>query len=92
VAGALGLFEESLTVSRQVDDVHGVAMNLVTMSLVLLALGRVDEARDRLQEGLQTAQDLGDEELLKAVQEAAAVAERARAEGSARRADDASER
>jgi len=92
MAGAQGLFEASLAASRQEGDARGVAINLLSIGQALLALGRVDEARDRLREGLEVASDLGDEGVLKAMQEVAtvvaAMAERAPADASARRSDE----
>jgi tetratricopeptide (TPR) repeat protein len=96
MAEALGLFEASLAASRQEGDARGVAVNLLMIGQALLALGRVEEARERLREGLEAAQEVGEKEILKAMQEAAtvaaAMAEGAKAEGAARGNDDASER
>ena len=86
MAGAQGLFEASLAASRR-RATRGVAINLLAIGQALLALGRVDEARDRLGEGLEVASDLGDEGVLKAMQEVAtvvaAMAERTPADASA---------
>jgi thioredoxin-like negative regulator of GroEL len=74
MAGALVLFEASLRASRQEGDRHGVAVNLVMIGQALLALGRVGEAQKRLREGLEVAQEVGDEKLLQAMQQVATVA------------------
>ena len=91
MAGAQGLFEASLAASRR-RATRGVAINLLSIGQALLALGRVDEARDRLREGLEVASDLGDEGVLQAMQEVAtvvaAMVERAPADTSARRSDE----
>ena len=96
MAGALGLFEASLAASRQEGDARGVAVNLLMIGQALLTLGRAEEARERLREGLEVAQEVGDEELLKAMQQvatvAAAMAKGVKAEGAARGDDDVSER
>jgi tetratricopeptide (TPR) repeat protein len=93
MAGALGLHEASLTISRQTGDVHGVAYNLVMIGLALSALGRADEARDRWREALEVASDFGDEELLKTIQETATMADAflagAPSDASARGSDEA---
>jgi hypothetical protein len=81
--------------SRQEGDAHGVAVNLLMIGQALLTLGRAEEARERLREGLEVAQEVGDEELLKAMQQVATVAAMAKgvkAEGAARGDDDVSER
>src|SRR5271166_2555266 len=95
-AGALGLFEASMAASRQEGDTRGVAVNLLMIGQALLVPGRTEEARERLQEGLEVAQEVGDGELLKAMQEvatvAAAMAKGMKAEGAARGDDDVSER
>ena len=95
-AGAMRLFEASLAASRQEGDTRGVAVNVLMIGQTLLALGRAEEARERLREGLEVARAVGDEELLKAMQEvatvAAAMAKGAKAEGAARGDDDVSER
>ena len=75
-AGALGLFEASLAASRQEGDARGVAVNLLMIGQALLTLGRAEEARERLREGLEVAQEVGDEELLKAMQQVATVRRR----------------
>ena len=99
MAVAQGLFEASLAASRREGDTRGVALNLLMSGQMLLALGRAAEARERLREGLEVASDLGDEALLKAMQDvatmAAAMAEAAPTRGEQRgpeRADDVSER
>jgi tetratricopeptide (TPR) repeat protein len=89
--GALALFEGSLTASRQEGDIHGVAVNLLMIGQILLALGRVGDARDRLRHGLEVASEIGDEALLKDMQKlataAAALESGAVADRSARRGD-----
>jgi tetratricopeptide (TPR) repeat protein len=94
-AGALGLFEESLVASRKEGAAHGVAANLCMIGQTLMILGRADEARDRLREGLEVAHEVGDKELLKTMQQYAAMAaakfESATAAGTTKRDENVSE-
>lgn len=72
--GALPLFEASLTASRQEGDAHGIAVNLFQIGQCLLMAGKPSEARERLREGLEAAQDLGKDDLLRAMQQLATMA------------------
>ena len=54
---------------------RGVAVNLLMIGRALLALGRAEEARERLWEGLELAEEVGDEDLHQAMREAATVSE-----------------
>ncbi|NCO41811.1 MAG: tetratricopeptide repeat protein [Armatimonadetes bacterium] len=78
-AGALAVFEESLAASRNEDNAHNVAMNLLALGRVLLVLGRPEDAVERLREGLETATTLGNEDLLNAMRETAMAAAQAAA-------------
>jgi tetratricopeptide (TPR) repeat protein len=74
MAEALRLFEASLATSRMDGEARRVAINLLMSGQALLALGRADEARDRLREGLDPASALGDENLFEAMQKAITAA------------------
>jgi tetratricopeptide (TPR) repeat protein len=91
MAEALGLFEASLATSRMDGEARRVAINLLMSGQALLALGRADEARDRLREGLDAASALGDENLFEATQKAvtaaAAMAENSPSDTAARKSD-----
>jgi tetratricopeptide (TPR) repeat protein len=63
---ALPLFEASLAASRQDQNPHNVAMNLLAIGQSLLLLGRAPEAADRLREGLDLAGEIGEEQLVSA--------------------------
>jgi tetratricopeptide (TPR) repeat protein len=76
-AGALALFEASLAASREEKNAHNVAMNLLALGQALLVLGRAQEAVARLREGLEVAAPLGDDDLLRAMRQAAAAAAQA---------------
>jgi hypothetical protein len=74
MAGALALFDAAQAASKQEGNRFGLAANLLMVGQVLLVLGRTDEAGERLREGLEVAQGVGDEELLEAMQRVAEAA------------------
>jgi tetratricopeptide (TPR) repeat protein len=73
-AGALECFQKSADLSRSEGDDHGVAVSLLHAGHVLLVLGRVRDAREKIVEGLDLATKLGDEELLEAMWTVATIA------------------
>jgi len=71
---ALELLEASLSASREEQNLHNAAMNLLAIGQTLLMLRRADRAVERLREGLEVAAQVGDEDLSKALREVAVAA------------------
>lgn len=53
--GAAGAFQEQLQIQRVLGDLHGIASTTNNLGNVMRLLGRFDEARELLAEGLQLA-------------------------------------
>jgi hypothetical protein len=69
-AGALESFQKSADLSKSECDYRGVVVSLLCVGQVLLALGRAREAREKIAEGLE----LANEELLVVIRTVAATA------------------